>query len=449
MFNLNGVYSSFNINEMVTALVDAERAPIKQRYDRKEQAYQLELSAVGQLQSALDTFNTEITKLNSIQKLTPRNINISDSSIYTATISAHTAQGSYQFSVDQLASRHQIVSDTLAPNTSIGTGSATITLAGNSFSITLTEGADTLEAFRDTINEAEDNTGVQAVIINENGQQRLMLSSQETGAANTISTDFSGLSGGSASLNNFSQLNSATDASIRFGTGSSAITITSSDNHIENIIDGISLDLKKTSSDPVTLNVEIDNNALKNSIQLFADAWNHLKTSFDTLTDYDGVNAGPLNGDIQTRTLERQLRNTFGDVFGEEGDTFRTLGGIGLKTTKDGNLEVDMSRMDEILATDSTTIANIVSGEEGLISKLSDISSRFLGSNGQLTERKELVSKEIKEIAKDRDNLELRLQRVEERYRKEFLAMEKLLSSLKGTSQWLVDNLSNGNQNNS
>ncbi|MBO9495223.1 flagellar filament capping protein FliD [Thalassotalea sp. G20_0] len=448
MFSVSGIYSGLDITSMVTALVNAERAPTESRLNRNEQAYQVELSAVGTLKSSLESFQSQIQSLNSIEGFSPRAFTISDETAMGASVTSAAAQGSYTFTVEQMASRHQLASQAIDGNASIGVGTASFTVNGETFSVTLAAGSDTLTGLRDAINSSADNNSIQAVIINDSDQQRLMLTSRESGADYAISSDFSGLTGGSAALGSFTELQSAQDAMITFGSGASAITVTSPDNTLENLVDGVTIDLKTASTSPVTLDVTLDKEAVKTSIQSFVDTWNTLKTTFDQLTDYNGVSAGALNGDAQTRLLESQLRRELSQLFGDDGDPFRTLGDLGLKTTGTGELSIDNSRLDDALNGNFDELASALAGDSGLMTRLEERLVGFLGTDGALADREKRINESLNDINDDRADLELRLERTQSYYQQQFLAMENLLASLNGTSQWLTNNLTSINNSN-
>ncbi|MGB1271057.1 MAG: flagellar filament capping protein FliD [Endozoicomonas sp.] len=445
MFSISGIYSGLDVNTIVDTLVNAERAPTEARLNRREQAYDVELSAVGQLKAALESFQEQVSGLNNVNNLSPRTATLSDESVLSATVASNAAEGTYTFYVDQLASRHQLISDPIASGSTMGTGTASFTVNGESFSVSLAAGSESLENLRDAINDSADNTGVQAVIVNDGSDQRLMLTSKDSGADFAISADFSGLTGGTASVGALTELQAAQDASIRFGAGAGAITLTSSDNTLENVIDGVSLELTSVSANPQTLQVSLDKESVKTSVQAFVDAWNGLKSTFDELTDYDGVSAGALNGDAQARIMENQLRRAFSQVFGDTGDPFRTLGDIGLKTTQTGTLTVDTVRLDEALSTNFDELAGVLAGGSGLMADIEGIVDNYLGVDGSLAGREGRISESLRDLEDERLALESRLERVRSYYQSQFLAMENLLSSLDGTSQWLTSNLSPNN----
>ena len=448
MLSVSGLYSGLDVNSLVDALVNAERAPVESRLNRNEEAFKVELSAIGQLQSSLESFQSQIDALNSYENFSSRAFTVSDQAIITASVTSTAAQGSYTFTVDQLASRHQLASQALADDSTVGTGTASFTVNGETFTVTMPAGDNTLSGLRDAINDADDNQSIQAVIINDNGQQRLMLNSLESGADYSINADFSGLTGGTASLGAFTELQAARNAVVKFGSGASAITITSPDNTLENLVDGVSINLKEISSAPVTLDVSLDKASVKSSVESFVEAWNTLKSTFDGLTDYNGVSAGALNGDAQTRLLESQLRGELSELLGVDGDPFRTLGDLGIKTTSGGKLMVDSQGFDEALNTNFDQLAQVLSGDNGLMTRLEQVPSGYMGADGSIARREDRINESLVDINDDRADLAVRLERTQRYYQQQFLAMENLLASLSGTSQWLSNNLGSANNAN-
>lgn len=448
MLSVSGLYSGLDVNSLVDALVNAERAPVESRLNRNEEAFKVELSAIGQLQSSLESFQSQIDALNSYENFSSRAFTVSDQAIITASVTSTAAQGSYTFTVDQLASRHQLASQALADDSTVGTGTASFTVNGETFTVTMPAGDNTLSGLRDAINDADDNQSIQAVIINDNGQQRLMLNSLESGADYSINADFSGLTGGTVSLGAFTELQAARNAVVKFGSGASAITITSPDNTLENLVDGVSINLKEISSAPVTLDVSLDKASVKSSVESFVEAWNTLKSTFDGLTDYNGVSAGALNGDAQTRLLESQLRGELSELLGVDGDPFRTLGDLGIKTTSGGKLMVDSQAFDEALNTNFDQLAQVLSGDNGLMTRLEQVLSGYMGADGSIARREDRINESLVDINDDRADLAVRLERTQRYYQQQFLAMENLLASLSGTSQWLSNNLGSANNAN-
>ncbi|MGB0361016.1 MAG: flagellar filament capping protein FliD, partial [Endozoicomonas sp.] len=136
------------------------------------------------------------------------------------------------------------------------------------------------------------------------------------------------------------------------------------------------------------------------------------------------------------------------NLFGEDGDPFRSLGEIGLETTQTGGLTVNTSKLDTTLNDNFSELAEIFAGEEGLMSRLTARLTPYLESSGSIAQREERLTESISNITDDRADLEARLIRTQEYYQQQFLAMENLLSSLSSTNQWLTNNIASSGTNN-
>jgi len=78
-----------------------------------------------------------------------------------------------------------------------------------------------------------------------------------------------------------------------------------------------------------------------------------------------------------------------------------------------------------------------VTFSRGIASKLDALLDEFLASNGQLTAKTESIQSQIDEISIARVELDARVNTIEERYRKQFVALDVLLGQLKITSDYL------------
>ena len=182
-----GIGSGLNIGSIVEQLVEAERAPAENRLNSKAYLAESKVSAFGALKSALENFQSKLETLQDPETFSGRKVSVESDAGFTATADTQAAAGSHEVSVEQLASRHKIASAGYTDaQTSVGTGQLTITVNGESFSLDVLTGEDSLESIRNAINEADDNVGVTASIVTDQDGARLVLTSDESGADNAI-----------------------------------------------------------------------------------------------------------------------------------------------------------------------------------------------------------------------------------------------------------------------
>ena len=127
-----------------------------------------------------------------------------------ATVGSKAVAGSYDFFVQQLASKSQVALQGLQ-DSDLGSGSLTIGQGGDAFNIDLSAAA-TLDELAAAINGATDNNGVKATLVRSNGQVNLVLTSEKTGADQAISLSASGNAAVQNAVANKRELSVAKDA---------------------------------------------------------------------------------------------------------------------------------------------------------------------------------------------------------------------------------------------
>jgi flagellar hook-associated protein 2 len=268
----SGIGSGLDINNIVSQLVSAERAPTENRLNSKESLIQARLSAFGSLKSALTNFQSSLSTLKNADNYTKRTATISDSTVFSATTSASAAPGSYSVKVEQLATSHKIASQAYTDsNTSVGSGEMTFTINGESFSVAIADDANSLADIRDAVNTASDNSGVTASIINDQDGAHLVFSATKTGVENAVNIAVSNGASGDLSqlaydtnlgvqLSSMSEKAEALDSIVIID----GFTQTSANTKIEGMIEGVSLDLKKAlPGESLSLKVQLDTKSIK------------------------------------------------------------------------------------------------------------------------------------------------------------------------------------------
>ncbi|MFT7287390.1 MAG: flagellar hook-associated protein 2, partial [Halieaceae bacterium] len=322
MVAATGVGSGLDIEGLVTQLVNAERAPAENRLLQRETRLTSELSAFGTLQGALSGVQSSLSSLSSLSTFNQRSAATSNSAVLTATASADAATNNYSIEVDQLARSQSLASGSFSELTDVvgegelsfrfGTTSYTgadpgpesydgFALNGDraSSSITIDSSNNTLQGVRDAINEAE--IGVSAAIVNDGSGFRLLLSSQQTGADNSIEvqvddtgdggdTDTSGLSrlafnAAAAAANggvaNLTQTVAAQDASFSIN----GLSLASDSNTVSEALGGVNLTLTGTTDGtPETLTVSDNSGAVRGAIEGFVNAFNNFASTAGNLT---------------------------------------------------------------------------------------------------------------------------------------------------------------------
>lgn len=459
--------SIIDVNSIVSGLMSVESRPLT-LLAQKEASYQAKLSAFGQIKSALSSLQSAADGLKTASKFSATKAGVAGDAGFTASSSAGAASGSYAVDVLQMA-KIQRVSTPTASTYAPAAGKLTIefgtvkddgsTKSFESDSPPRTAGLEfegsTLEELRDAIN-GDATLGIKANIINNGTAKQLVLSGTATGANMAFKlTGEGGLADLSfdpaatpAPTDTMYTVQAAQDARIRVD----GIEVTRGKNTITDVIDDVTITLNKEPVAPAaslsgTVSVSEDQSAARTAVEAFIKAYNEVAGTLSNLTKYDAENkaAATLTGDSTARNIQSQLRNTLtATISGLSGAS--SLSQVGISFAKDGTLSLDSGKFTAALSDPQKDVAALFTGKEGVKGFAETFSTRldaFIASDGLINSRTEGLNSTIKSLTKQYDEMETRLARMEERYRKQYSNLDTLLNGLSQTSTYLSQQLAN------
>ncbi|MGK3129220.1 flagellar filament capping protein FliD [Pantoea sp. C8B4] len=455
-----GVGSGLDLSSILDSLSTAEKASLTP-ISNQQSAYTAKLSAYGTLSSALTTFQTANTALNSADLFSATTAT-SSSSAFSATTSGTVVAGKYSVAVTQLAQAQTLTSAVQTSNTTaLGDSSATsrtltIKLSdGTSKDISLTTDQTSLTGMRDAINGA--SAGVSASIIKvADGSYRLSLTSSKTGEANAVSSISVT---GDDTLNNIVGFDSTkTDADNPMDVSVAAqdakltvnnVEITNSSNTISDALEGITLNLTDTTSGNQTLTVAQDTSKATTAISNFVTAYNTLLDQFNTLTKYTAVDVGSdtqdssngaLVGDSTLRSIQTQIKSMLTNS--SSSSTYKTLAQIGITTDPTtGELTLDSDKLKTELTKDPDGIKQMIVGDgktTGITTTLATNLTSWLSSTGSIQSAKDGVSKTLNNLTQQYNDMNTRINNMIARYKAQFTQLDVTMSSLNSTSSYLT-----------
>ena len=447
----SGIGSGLDVQGLVQKLVAAEGQPQSVRLDTQEAKIQSKLSALGSVRSALASFQSAVNALKSETSLRTRSVALSSPDYVSAFATPDAAPGIYEVEVERLATSHQLASDPVASvDTAVGTGTLTVALGASSFSVTLDETTGTLAGIRDAINSAGDNVGVKATIVSGVDGARLLLTGDVTGATNAIVVTQAGGDGGLEALvydpanstTRMAQLRAAADARVLIG----GFAAESPTNTISEAVSGLELTLLAENSpgESTLVSVELDRTGAAKTVKSLVDAYNGLMDTIASATSYDAEarQGGPLLGDAGVRNLGYQLRRELNSLFTGSGSSFQTLSEIGITTDVNGKLSFDSAKLDTALLQDPEGVRTLFAdGDAGVATRLAALLDPYLEAGGVLDSRNDGLKSSLDDINSRREALNERLAMVEQRYLKQFNALDSLLAELQSTSNYLQQQL--------
>ena len=433
-----GIGSGLDIDSLVSKLVAAERSAGQTRIDNKKTQLTEQFSAMATLMGAMSGLQASMNSLVSAGSFTSRSVSVSDEAAFTAKATASAAAGSYDVQVQQLAKAAQLGSEAFgSASATVGTGTLTISVGDSSFNIEVGEGGNSLASIRDAINKSAANTGVQASLLTDVEGTHLVLTSMKTGADRALTVTASGGNGGLEQLENMELRSEAQDA-ILFVSG---YEIHSGSNTVSNAIEGVTLTLKAPTAvgSTVLLGVERDDAAIQDAAKKFVDAYNSLASTIKSLSRYDVStgSAGTLLGDAMLRNIESQVRKLVSSPVSGVNGNYTTLASLGLTTQADGRLQLDGVKFNAALEANPGAVSDIFTSDNGVAVRLADLMGSKTSTTGELTVRSSNITDTLVDLKDQQDVLNARMKVIEQRYFKQFNALDTLLGQLQTTADSL------------
>ena len=442
MISAAGIGSGLDVESIVTQLMAIERQPLD-ALQQKKTGIDARISAYGNLKSALSTFQTAMKDLSTPSALKVFTATSADDSVFTATATSTAAASTFRIEVIRQAERHKLASAEALDTDTFGGGAGdalTIQVgvnAADSLTVDLSTAA-TLGDVRDAINSDPANPGVTATIISgNNGNQKLVLTADDSGAANALTLSYGGgvsaASFGFQEINNIGGNTALLDAEVSVD----GYSVTRGSNTIDDIIQGVTLDLHAAAPGTViSLDIERDTAAVSDSVQAFADAYNEIMSTIRGLRD------GDLGTDSALFSIERGLRSVMNTPASGLPSGLGYLGEIGLTFSREGTLTVDASDVEAALNNDFNAVSELFStAGQGFASRLDTLVDGWLDVNGLIKGRTDGLDSSKHLLDTREESLQYRLTQVESSLRAQFSQLDTLLGGLQVTSDYLSQQL--------
>ena len=430
-----GVGSGLDLGGLLDNLMKIERIPLD-NLKKQVSSVNTKISAMGTLASRLSALQTAAQGLkpdalqNALDKFGTYKGTIGNESVASVVVGDGARSGSYSLEVTQLAQGQK---SRLDASNFTGSGAIEFSFADSTKNFSVTPSGSSLSAVANAINQA--GKGVTATIVNGSGGQQLVLTGAE-GAENAFTVGGAGVSGPATTVQ------SAQDAQLKID----GISITSSSNTVKDAVTGVTLQLKATNAgSATTMTVESDySDKLTKGLESFVKAFNDVISTVKSLGSYDADTkaAGVLNGNRILRETESTLRNLVfnqGSSLQDQNGETMMLSKLGITFQKDGTLAIDKDKLTEAVKKDPSLAANFTA-EIG--NRFNTGLDKLAGTGGSVQSATDSLRANVQGLEKRQSAMEVRLVAVEERYRKQFTALDTLVASLNKTSNFLAQQLS-------
>ena len=448
MISSPGLGSGLDVTSLVSQLVALEQQPLV-RLAQREASIQGQISAFGALKSTLSTFQDSLASINSTSDFRVMSASSSDTEVFGATASSNASAGTFNLTVNRIAENHRLGSGTAfadADTTIIGTAGDTVTITQGADSFDIEFGGKTLAEVRDLINDASDNTGVSAAILQDDTGYRLLLNADETGSADFVSLAYSG-----ADPFAFTDLNTDRDGDLSFSGADldaeisvdGVFTATRTSNTITDVVENVTINLQAAGTS--VLSVSENLGAVETAVQSFVDAYNTALETLKTLRN------GALGEDSNSLfAMENQLRSALNTPTTGAG-SFSSIYEIGISSTfvfgtastENGKLNLDSSALRDALNEDTDAVAALFAdADNGLIGRLESVLSSFVDFEGVIDGKTDSLNRQIDGISNRREVLNRRISSYEARLLAEFNALDGMVAQLQLSGNFLNQQLS-------
>ena len=437
-----GAGSGVDVKALAESLVEAERAPRKERIDAKITQTEAKISGYGALKSALFDLQTAFKTVNDAKDFSTLKATNSQPSAMGITTSSSATAGTYDIVVTQLAQATRRASDSFALDKTFTAGlELTFTVGTTPTTIEVT--TNTPAGIVSAVNAQTATTGISAQLINTGNAYTLVFNGAE-GEDN----DFTVSSNSTELTFQAAVLQSAQDAELNIN----GIDITSSSNTIDEALEGVTLNLyTTTASARVSLTPEVS--AIKANIQGLVTAYNNFAESVKVLNDRSSeveLFGGALAGDSLLQSIKSQVRSMITGDFTLYTDSvnltdpqnanINAAWQVGLSFDRNGKLQLDEDKLESAFSQYPTEVVTLFSANTNDLSEFSTVSAglagtavreidKMLRSTSLLTEQTSNATKKIDLYKADLEKLEERMKALLERYMKQFALMDSIVGS--------------------
>lgn len=449
-FSLTGLASGLDTATIISQLMQIERIPY-QKLEQRQNTLSSQQSIFRNINTKLSALRTAAEELSMSFNFDLRSTTVSDESVVKATASEGVPEGSYVINVESLATRHSVASkafsnlgeelnETLKITIAVGNESDIFTIDPDPDNGLTVEQA--LDQLRQKINASGlDVTASLITTDDSQGIKRLVITSNKTGTANSISID---------DENNqfeFEDSVKAEDAIFKVN----GVEIKSSSNEISEVIPGLSLTLMKAGE--TTIHVQRDVDKIVEKVEAFVKAYNDV---ISTVKSNLGKEKS-LQGDSTLRTLESHLNNLINRQVGNDPDALSFLFQIGLEVDKGkvdassmtGTISFDKEKFKSAFAANPDEVIRLFTYQDKDHPDQNGIAVQFKNSlmewtsygTGILAMKIEGYTSEISLINQQMEAMETRLELKEQQLKRQFTAMESALIQLQNQQVWLASQI--------
>ncbi len=374
---------------------------------RKEKFTDLS-NAWGELKTKLKSLESIVESFKSKDSdsvFNSKTAKVSNEDYLTATATNKAIRGTYSIQIDQLAKHDSVIADTKTADSASGVQAGTLTFRVTSgdydevISIETT-GVETykelMEMISEAINEASNGAVTASVFAPVSGDITMTITAGESGKDNAITlADVSGNALDTVGLNLSSRVIASNgsagylyaedelNAKLQFN----GLSVERSSNTIDDLINGVTLELKKkmeTGVPLVNITVDYDLEEIKNEVEEFIskfnEAYNYVKDNYNSTKEKRGI----FTGNSNAFTLKQSLANSvYQQVTGLDSGDLSYLSEIGIDFDPESGLTLsDKSDLEDAIKSKPDEVINLFASDDGVATRLYDLVDNYVKIDG-------------------------------------------------------------------
>ena len=440
--NTLGAGSGIDIKSLAENLVEAERAPRKDRIDAKIKQNETRISGYSALKYSLSQLKSAFEKVNDASEFASVKASNSQPLAFGVTTGSSTGTGSYSIEVGRLATEQRTASQVFAQRDTLLNGGGnfklSVSVGGSTSEIAVTGNGTTTPTPANVVSAINSaKLGVTAQLLNTGNGYQIVLSGQ-TGAANSFSmgstatadthTDSSlvvtATEGTNAVTASYTDANNqavtlnlvkgsdgkwspasgdaippanaaltlSAQGPVQFNTtlqsaqdaqfNVNGLPITRASNSVSDVIDDITLNLYTTTSGAARLDLNRETTSIKDNLKALVTAYNEFSDNLKILGDPKSTvetYGGALKSDNLLTSVRNQVRNLISGTSSTPGSTIQAARNVGLSIDRNGVLQLDETKLDTALQDNFGEVVTMFTGNKNNLSIYSTVNAGLAG----------------------------------------------------------------------
>jgi len=458
--NTLGAGSGIDVKGLAQSLVDAEKTPRKERIDEKIAKTEAKITGFGAVKFALSELKTAFAKINDASDFNSIQPSNTQPSAFGITASNTAEAGSYSIEVLQTALAQRTSSSTFAERSTTLNNGAAFDLkltVGNGTATSIAVTNPTPAGMVSAINGAK--LGVTAQLINTGNGFNVVVTGQ-TGVAQNFSLTTDNRAGSTPvvpvpGVSFATSLQTATDASFKIN----GLTVSRSSNTVNDVIEGVTLDLFANTTGAARLDLNRDTAGIKDNIKGLVTAYNDFEETLKILGDRSSEVedfGGALAGESLLQSVRNQVRTLVTNTSNTPGTNIRAARNVGLSLDRFGKLNLDEAKLDAALQNNFTEVSTMFTAgtsnksiyspaPAGLAGEAINSIEKMLLSTGLIDTQSKSAAAQILKHKEELKILDSRMEKLMTRYMSQFSVMENIVGNsnsvregLKGTFEGMM-----------